>query len=402
MWSRWAVIVWTVVLVAVCVNSALNPRKRSLYLTWMTAGQDWVSGSPLLYEHTEGDGLDIFRYSPLVASLLTPLQYLDERVGNVLWRLLNAGVLLGGFTYWLRDRAPDGGSLRGILFLLIVPLSLGSLSNGQPNPLVIGLLLYAVALAGDERWMLTAVCVALACAIKIYPIAIGLLLVVVYPRQMSWRLALMLLAVVLLPFMMQRPAYVMAQYAQWIERLAGDDRKSIALDRAYRDLWLLVRVGHLPISHSVYTAIQAASAAGCAVLCGAVRRAGVGKTQVLTTVLTLGTCWMMLCGPATESPSFVQLAPALAWAMVSAPREKWPVAVRWLPHVSSVFFTAGVLAGLTPAKAQIDALGGQPLATLLLTIGCVTATISTISTCKASAASPCLAMPLGESQVDAA
>jgi hypothetical protein len=390
------------VLLVVCVNSALYPRKRSLYLTWLTAGQDWASGSPLLYQHTEGDGLDIFRYSPLIAALLTPLQYLEERFGNVLWRLLNAGIFLGGFAYWLRDRVPDGGPLRGILFLLIVPLSLGSLSNGQPNPLVIGLLLYAVALAGDDRWTLTAICVALACAIKIYPIAIGLLLVVAYPRQMSWRLALMLLAVFLLPFLMQRPAYVMEQYAQWIERLAGDDRKNIALDRAYRDLWLLVRVCHLPISPSVYTGIQVASAAGCAGLCGAVRWAGAAKTQVLTTVLTLGTCWMMLCGPATESPSFVQLAPALAWAMVSAPREKWPVAVRWLPHVASAIFTTGVLAGLTPAKAQVDALGGQPLATLLLTIGCVVATIGTILRCKAPAALPSFAMPLGEGRVDAA
>jgi hypothetical protein len=111
---------------------------------------------------------------------------------------------------------------------------------------------------------------------------------------------------------------------------------------------------------------------------------------------------MMLCGPATESPSFVQLAPALAWAMVSAPREKWPVAVRWLPHVASALFTTGVLAGLTPAKAQVDALGGQPLATLLLTIGCVVATIGTILRCKAPAALPSFAMPLGEGRVDAA
>jgi hypothetical protein len=382
MWSRWAVVVWTVVLLVVCVNSALNPRNRSLYLTWLTAGQDWASGSPLLYQHTEAGGLDIFRYSPLIAALLTPLQYLDERVGNVVWRLLNAGVFLGGFSYWLRDR--------------------GSLSNGQPNPLVIGLLLYAVALAGDDRWTLTAICVALACAIKIYPLAVGLLLVVACPRQMSWRLALMLLAVLLLPFLMQRPGYVMEQYAQWIERLAGDDRKNIPLDRAYRDLWLLVRVWHLPISPSVYTGIQVASAAGCAALCGAVRWAGASKTQVLTTVLTLGSCWMMLCGPATESPSFVQLAPALAWAMVGAPREKWPLAVRWLPHVGSALFTAGVLAGLTPVKAQFDAFGGQPLATLLLAIGYVVATLCTILMRKTSAALPSFAMPLGERRVDAA
>jgi hypothetical protein len=84
---------------------------------------------------------------------------------------------------------------------------------------------------------------------------------------------------------------------------------------------------------------------------------------------------MMLCGPATESPSFVQLAPALAWAVVSAPREKWPLAVRWLPAVSFALFMAGVLAGLTPVAARIHALGLQPLAALLLFVSYIVMTI---------------------------
>jgi hypothetical protein len=402
LWTRWAVIVWTIVLLVVCINSAVNPRKRSLYLTWLTAGQDWASGSQLLYQHQEGDGLDIFRYSPLVAAMLTPLQLLDERTGNVLWRLLNAGVFLGGFALWLRSRLPEGGWVRGLLFLLLTPLALGSLANGQPNPLVIGLLLFAVALAGQDRWTLAAVCVALACALKVYPIAIGLLLVVTYPRQMTLRLSVALLAVLLLPYLMQHPEYVTGQYAQWLQRLGGDDRKYIVLERAYRDLWLLVRVWHLPISPQLYTATQLAVAAGCAALCGAVRWAGFNKTSVLTTVLALGTCWMMLCGPATESPSFVQLAPALAWAVVAAIREKWPLPLRWLPLASLGLFMIGVLAGLRPAAAEIHALGIQPLATLLLFIGYVLITLHALLTRRPLAALPGTAQPQAANTRDAA
>jgi hypothetical protein len=386
----------------VCINSAVNPRKRSLYLTWLTAGQDWASGSPLLYQHQEGDGLDIFRYSPLIAAMLTPLQLLDERTGNVLWRLLNAGVFLGGFALWLRSRLPEGGWLRGLLFLLLTPLALGSLANGQPNPLVIGLLLFAVAFAGQDRWTLAAVCVALACALKVYPVAVGLLLVVTYPRQITWRLSLALLAVLLLPYLMQSPEYVTAQYAQWLQRLGGDDRRYIVLERAYRDLWLLVRVWHLPVSPRSYVGIQLAAAASCAALCAAVRWAGFSKTSVLTTVLALGTCWMMLCGPATESPSFVQLAPALAWAAVAAFREKWPLAVRWLPLASFALFIAGVLAGLWPAAAQIHALGIQPLATLLLFIGYILITVHSLLTRKPLAALQATAQPQAANARDAA
>jgi hypothetical protein len=380
LWTRCAVVVWVIVMLAVCIRSAVQPREHSLYYTWLTAGKDWSSGSPLLYQHMEGDGLDIFRYSPLIAALLTPLQSLDERTGNMVWRLLNAGVFLGGLAYWLRGRVPVGARLRGPLFLLVAPLALSSLNNGQPNPLVIGLLLFAVALAGDDRWTLAAVCVALACALKIYPIAVGLLLVVAYPRQMTLRLGLALAAVLLLPYLMQRPDYVTEQYAQWLRRLGGDDRKQITLERAYRDLWLLVRVWHVPISPQVYAGIQLMAAAGCAALCAAARWAGVPKTQLLTMVLALGTCWMMLCGPATESPSFVQLAPALAWAVVAAPREKWPLVVRWLPAGSFALFMVAVLAGLRPTTAQIHALGLQPLATLLLFLSYVVMTLHLLLT----------------------
>jgi hypothetical protein len=380
LWSRCAVVVWVIVVLAVCILSAVKPRERSLFYTWLTAGKDWSSGSPLLYQHTEGDGLDIFRYSPLVAALLTPLQLLDERTGNVVWRLLNAGIFLGGFAYWLRGRLPLGGRLRGPLFLLVAPLALASLRNGQPNPLVIGLLLFAVALAGDKRWTLAAVCVALACALKIYPIAVGLLLAVAYPRQIALRLGLALAAVLLLPYLMQGSDYVTEQYAQWLQRLGGDDRKQITLERAYRDLWLLVRVWHLPISPQVYAGIQLTVAAGCAALCAAGRWAGVAKTQLLTMVLALGTCWMMLCGPATESPSFVQLAPVLAWAVVAAPRENWPLVVRWLPAVSFALFMVAVLAGLRPNTAQIHALGLQPLAALLLFLSYVVMTLQLLLT----------------------
>src|SRR5579862_3618921 len=241
LWTRCALLVWTIILIAVCARGAIQQRERSLYYTWLTAGRDWSTGSPQLYQHKEGDGLDIFRYSPLIAAMLTPLQFLDEGTGNVVWRLLNGGVFLAGFAYFLRGRlATAPGWLRGVLFLLVAPLALGSLSNGQPNPLVIGLLLFAVGLAGKDRWTLAAGCVALACALKIYPIAVGLLLVAAYPRQMSLRLALALLAALLLPYLMQRPEYVTEQYAQWFERLGGDDRKNIVIERAYRDLWLLV------------------------------------------------------------------------------------------------------------------------------------------------------------------
>jgi hypothetical protein len=262
--------------------------------------------------------------------------------------------------------------------LLVVPLALASLNNGQTNPLLIGFLLAATAALHEQRWNFAALSITLSCALKLYPIAVGLLLVLVYPRQLSWRLALMLLVAGLLPFCFQRPEYVLDQYQQWYRLLGADDRKNFPLDSAYRDLWLLFRVWHIPVTPIVYLIIQLATAALCAALCLAARWAELSKTRQLAAALMLGCCWMTLCGPATESSSFVQIAPALAWALIAVRLERWPVVVRWLPAASLALFLLGVLAGLTPWTGRLHGLGFQPLATLLLFVAYLAVTMGTL------------------------
>src|SRR5262245_30093479 len=184
-WVRGATLVWGAVVVAVCARAAWQPRQRNLCPTWAAAGADWRAGADV-YRAWWPPPLDQFRYSPAVAALLAPYALLPERVGNVAWRLLNAGALLGAFAWWLGCAAPAAPPRqRGILFLLLVPLALGSLNNGQPNLLLAGLLLAAVAAAAHGRWALCAACVALATAFKVYPLALGLLLAAAYPRRLG-------------------------------------------------------------------------------------------------------------------------------------------------------------------------------------------------------------------------
>jgi hypothetical protein len=367
-WGQVALFVWAVVLLVVCVRTAYQPRERSLFYTYALAGSDWVEGKNLYYHDHAPPYLDQYRYSPLVAVSFTPLALLNERLGNGLWRLFNAGVFLGGLWWWLGTVLPGArtNSLKAVVALLVVPLALASLNNGQTNPLVIGFLLAAAAALHRECWNLAALFVTGACALKLYPVAVGLLLVVVYPRQLGWRLGLALVLAALLPFCFQRPAYVWEQYRQWYQLLGADDRKGFPADLAYRDLWLLLRVWGVPITPAAYLAIQLTTAALCAGLCLAGRWAGWGRAQRLTAALMLGCCWMTLCGPATESSSFVQLAPALAWALVAARLERWPGAVAWLPAASFALFMVGVLAGLTKWTGRIHGLGFQPLGALLL------------------------------------
>jgi hypothetical protein len=378
-WGQLALLVWAIVLLVVCTRTAIQPRTRSLFYTYASAGADWIDGNNLYYHDDWPSYLDQYRYSPFVAVTFTPLSFLNERFGNVLWRLFNAGVFLGGLWWWLRTVLPDArtNSLKAAMYLLVVPLSLASLSNGQTNPLVIGFLLMATAALQSKRFTLGALFIACACALKLYPIAVGLLLLLIYPRQLSWRLALMLIAAAVLPFCFQWPEYVLDQYRQWFHLLGSDDRKDFPLHIAYRDLWLLFRIGGVPgtpTAWAFYRGVQLVAAALCAGLVVATRWAGLSKSRQLTAALMLGCCWMTLCGPATESCSFVQLAPALAWALIASRLENWPASVRWLPTAGFILLLIGVLAGLVPWTGYIHGLGEQALGTLLLSIAYVAMT----------------------------
>ncbi|HZY90238.1 MAG TPA: glycosyltransferase family 87 protein [Gemmataceae bacterium] len=369
-WVRWAATAWLVIVTAVCARAVMQPRVRSLYPTWAAAGGDWLARAPL-YRTTWEQHLDQFRYSPLVAALFAPFHLLPEWLGGAVWRLLNAVALLGGFAWWLRAVSPRPLTARrwGALFLLIAPLSLSSLNNGQPNLLIAGLLLAALAGVMRERWALAAFCVAGATALKVYPLALGLLLAAVYPRRFAPRLAVALAALAAAPFALQQTGYVAEQYRLWYERLRDNDeaRRSWPPHMAYRDLWLLLRAWHVPVTPRAYLLVQLVSAAGCGAVCVAGRLRGWGRPRLLTAVLTLAACWMMLCGPATESSTYVLLAPALAWAVLGAGGEAWPARV--LPALAWGLLVVCVLAGLFPNTAQFHALGLQPLAALIFSAG---------------------------------
>src|SRR5262249_22740064 len=139
----------------------------------------------------------------------------------LLWRLLGALAFLGGLAWFCRSVLPSPLTppRRAGLLLLVLPLAVGSINNRQSNALVLGLLLIGVAAAAVRSWNLSAPAVAVACLFKVYPIAVGLLLAVLYPRRFSWRLALALAAGLALPFLFQRPDYVIAQYAGWLNHM---------------------------------------------------------------------------------------------------------------------------------------------------------------------------------------
>jgi hypothetical protein len=250
-----------------------------------------------------------------------------------------------------------------LLFLLVLPLAIGNLHNGQANPLVLGLVLATAAAAAEQRWNLAGACTALACLLKVYPIAVGLLLMVLYPRQLGRRLAAALAVGLLLPFVLQEPGYVAAQYRAWFACLGADDRSGFPLEVCYRDLQQLSRVCRVPLGLTAFRVLQLVAGAGMAALCLAGRHAGWPRRRLLVFAVGLGCCWMTLFGPATESCTYLLLAPTLAWGLLAPATPTWGRV--WLAGSYGLLVVAAAACWF-PGGRAIQALGLQPLAGLLL------------------------------------
>src|SRR5262245_53427377 len=86
-WERLTVAVWLATLAIIVACAILKPESHTVYPIYTRAARDWLTGRDL-YRHVD----DPYRYSPLIATLFTPISSLPDRLGGPVWRLLNAAV----------------------------------------------------------------------------------------------------------------------------------------------------------------------------------------------------------------------------------------------------------------------------------------------------------------------
>jgi hypothetical protein len=325
--SACVALLWLALCLGCCVRAFLSPANHTVYHNYANAGRAWVAGTDIYdiaLDHTGAviQRMSGYRYSPLVSILFVPFSLLPDAWGGVLWRLSSFACFLGAFAWFVGGVLPGAERLGPLgtaaLWLLIVPLSLGSMNNGQANVLLMALLLASAAAAVTERWNLTACFLAGACLLKIYPVAVALLMLVVYPRQLGWRFLLALGIGLVLPLGFQSPGFVLEQYANWFQLLTTDNRRDFAMNEGYRDFYLLTRFFAAPLPPRLYLALQLAAAWAVAGVCLLGRLQRWPKKHLVQTLLALGCCWMVVFGPSTESCTFILLGPALAWALVDA------------------------------------------------------------------------------------
>ena len=312
-WTSVAVAVWVLLLTGLAIFSYRYPWSHTVYDIYARACRHWWSGQDMYH----AGGTDYFRYSPLFALSMAPFAMLPDNWGGALWRIVNGVLYATGLAVWARYALLAGcsRSQRAALFLLVLPLSVHSMQNGQANVTMLGALLLGLTAASAEKWNRAAGWLAVATLIKGYPLALALLLAALYPRRFLWRYTLALALGLLLPFATQRPEIVMEQYVSWLAHLR---ESTVIMRERLRTLEQLFAIYGHPVSPHTFPLIQLLAGL---VMLGLVwlhaRRTPEPRQQILG-AWQLFACWVALFGPATESCTYIIVAPVVAWSLIEA------------------------------------------------------------------------------------
>lgn len=334
-WPLFAQLVWVGGLLGVGVAGYLSPRTHTVFPIYAIAARDWVAGQPDLYV-LQPQTIEFYRYGPAFAVATIPFAFLSPEWGNGLFILLNGAAFAVGLWVWVRHGlgwrpTPDQSAAVLLVVAVVIPLSL---ATAQANMVMTGLVLLGLTAAAHDRWWAAGFAMAAATLVKVFPLALALVLAVVYWRRFPVKFAVALVVLLAIPFLTQTPGYVADRYVEWVEHLRqSDEFNRIRL----RNLSKLFELAGSPVPANVFR-LMAMAAGGVVLLVGLVPD---GRRERLTRLLAWFSVWALLYSPGTENATYAILAPSLAEAFV---RHRW-----WLSRV--VLGVVIVLAG--PANTDL-------------------------------------------------
>lgn len=343
----------------VCAGLAVSkPHSHTIYPIFSFVGGEWAAGRDI---HVLLPGYDYYRYSPTLAAFFVLWQPLGDGWGGAVWRLLGMTLLVSGLLSWARHvwqrRRPT--EQIGLWLLMITPMLLQNVHNGQSNPHMLGLLLLGTADATAGRLWRSAIWFGGAILIKPYVVAIPAL-IALSDRRLIPRLAVALAVGLAVPFLTQSPDYVVSQYANWFHHLSGNDRSTLPLREAFRDYGLLFRAYLTALPPMVLLGISATAGLGMARAVWVDRTLRRSRAEKIGGAFALGSCWITVLGPATEGCTYLLLAPALVARLLARPG-----ASGWWLRISYALFVGTIAASMFPQEWRVQVWGPQPVAGLL-------------------------------------
>ena len=335
-WMRGATILWGLLTFAVVGRGILQPSRRSVYPVFEAATHQWWQRLDL-YEHV--GRLDLFRYTPTFAVGFTPFAVLPTWLGLALWNLLGIGMLLVALHQLLRHLIPQNLDVRqqGIFFVLVCGGSLRGIWSAQSNAHLLALAIFACVCVLRRRWWPAAWLLGAAFYIKLWPIALVMLLASYRPRPLIGRFLAVSGVFFLVPFAAGPTDYVVARYREFLEsiertrhmRWAGN-RDVVTIFEAFGG-----------IDAHVLLAMQGLTALGLLLWLHWQRRKGLSERHVLTLTLAGWAAWQLLFGPGTERLTYGLISPFTAWAVLVSPDASHLKRLAWTSWIFTVILGSG-------------------------------------------------------------
>ncbi len=370
---RRAVTVWIILAVAVTVKLACFSHDYSVYRMFAAGTRHWWHNQSLYASYTISEGLDSYRYSPAFAVALTPFACLPGPLGPIAWSFTSIGLLAWAMHVLVRDVLPGCWPMRREAWFLVL-VAIGSavgIWSLQSNALVTALIVLGLAATLRQQWWKAAVFLALPVFIKLWPLALVLLLIVYWPRQLLGRFAVVCLALLLVPYLTRPPQIVAWQYREWYITLTGPLQ---ARWPGYRDAWTMWEefcrlIGHAPdqpFYQGAYRALRLSAAIGVlgwclwqgrrlagkvaengsgplsaphragesevVSKCGAAALGRANRGHLLMLILSMWVAWQLLFGPGTEQLTYGIIAPSASWAVLLSIAERravWLTCTAW-------------------------------------------------------------------------
>ena len=359
---RRALALWACLAVAVCVKTAVCTDPHSVYPQFAASSHHWWADKSLYINYWPTEHIDGYRYSPAFAVAFTPLAYLPARLGTMIWDVVGIVLLVWALHVFVRDVLPgDWTPQRERLFLMLVlPGSIVGIWSGQSNAIIIAAIMLALAAIVRQRWWTAAILLAVPVFIKVWPLAIAVLLVFFWPRRLAWRLAVACVVLALVPFLTRPPSTVVWQYRQWYDGLTGPLQGRWP---GYRDAWTIWatlfptgtwRALASPFERHAYAALQLIAAGGVFGWCWRQYRRldgadilvcpisvslrgrqeclphpvpKCGTNHLLLLIFSMWVSWQLLFGPGAEQLTYGIIAPSASWAVIVSLNER---RARWL------------------------------------------------------------------------
>ncbi len=328
------VLLWLIPFIVFCALVIHDPEKRSVTSLYHDASEHWWAGEGLYV------GPGGMNYLPSFAVLFAPFHLFPRALGDILWRGLAMGLLIFGIWRALRVHFRENLA-ESFLWtsLMVMPISLAALRNGQANAMFSALTLCAIVFLSEKGWWKAAACMSFAVMVKPLGIVLMLLTPALYPA-MFVPVLVAFFGSFALPFFFASPGYVLEQYRACFANLSSC---AVVSENRFADINGIIRSLGFELPDRASKLIRAGAGAAFLGLFFFGGRRWREPERALW-LYALATGYLMLFNPMNEYNGYVIFAPAMGL---------WSV---WLIRHTEAKTLGWVLAGLTVSTVLVPTL----------------------------------------------